>query len=98
MLLVLYVPHHCLPTLHTMPRKPGICSHTPCDETHGIKPGSGDNLPQARSTNGCRPTTCQDKLPQLSRQGTPGTKQLQPTCPMSTSLIDGRSPGSGSQD
>src|SRR3954469_16336932 len=94
--LALNVPNHHLTPLHTTPGKPGINIHTPRAKTHGIKPGSEDDLPWARSTNGRRQMMCQDSLLQLSRQGTHGTQLPQPTCPASTGSTGGRGPGSGS--
>src|SRR4051812_24531250 len=96
--LALHVPYYHLPTFHSMAGKPSIYIHAPHADTHSIKPGSGDNLPWTRSTNGRRPMTSQDNLLQLSRQGTHGAQLPQTTCPMSTGLTDGRGPASGSQD
>src|SRR3954464_12414392 len=95
-LLAFHVPDDRFPPFHITLGKPGIHIHTPRAETHGIKPGSGDDLPQARSTNGRRQTTSRDSLLQLSRQGPHGAELPQPTCPASAGPASGRGPGSGS--
>src|SRR4051812_29898886 len=71
---------------------------SPHTKTHSSKPGSGDNLPWARSTYGHRLMKDPYDMLQLSGSGTHGMQLLQPTCPMSTSLTNGRGSGSGSWD
>src|SRR4051812_30393925 len=68
-LMVLNVPNHFHPPFYPMPGKPGNYIHAPCNETHGGKPGSGDNLPWARSTSQCQQMTGPNDLLQLLGQG-----------------------------
>src|SRR4051812_46287322 len=92
------VLNHLHPLCHSTPEKPSIHICTCHAKTHGIKPGSGDNLLWARLTNGHQLITSTHDMLQLSGSGTHGIQLSQPKCSMPTGLADGRGPGSGSHD